>query len=227
MDKVCKNCGIIMTRRGKERPRDLKKRKYCSKECYKKIARYDRNVKNYSGQKINGIYLVRKEDSPKSPMVKYVCICHCGKEFLTRYHRLADGSTSSCGCHKSEKLREAARARIGPLSGRWNPEITDEDRKARLVRTFDEGAYWRGQVYKRDGRVCKICKTTKGILQGHHLDGWHWCKERRLDISNGVILCKECHLEFHKVYGNSHNTSEEFFEFYLVKTSTINAEKEE
>lgn len=51
-------------------------------------------------------------------------------------------------------------------------------------------------------------------LTAHHLDGYSWCKEKRLDINNGITLCKECHEDFHIIYGTKNNTKEQFFEYY-------------
>ena len=50
-------------------------------------------------------------------------------------------------------------------------------------------------------------------MNSHHLDGYDWCKERRIDINNGVCLCENCHKEFHKIYGYGNNTKEQYIEF--------------
>lgn len=47
----------------------------------------------------------------------------------------------------------------------------------------------------------------------HRLDGWSWCKERRLDVSNGVTLCEGCHKSFHAAYGNNSNTEAQYEDF--------------
>ena len=41
----------------------------------------------------------------------------------------------------------------------------------------------------------------------------NWCRERRIDITNGVCLCEVCHKEFHKLYGKGDNTKEQYIEF--------------
>jgi 5-methylcytosine-specific restriction endonuclease McrA len=80
-------------------------------------------------------------------------------------------------------------------------------------RCIVEVTYWRNDVYKRDNYTCQICGLRGGKLNAHHLDGYHWCKERRFDIDNGVTLCKDCHDEFHQTYGRKNNTEEQFNKF--------------
>ena len=69
---------------------------------------------------------------------------------------------------------------------------------------------WVRQVFDRDSFTCDICNQVGGELNAHHLDGWNWCKEKRFLLSNGVTLCKKCHLNFHRVYGNGDNTRQQY-----------------
>ena len=55
------------------------------------------------------------------------------------------------------------------------------------------------------------------MLNAHHLDGWNWCKDKRFKTSNGITLCEDCHVEFHKEYGYGNNTKEQFQEFKEFK----------
>ena len=42
-------------------------------------------------------------------------------------------------------------------------------------------------IYKRDNWTCKITNEIgHGNLRAHHLDGYNWCKEKRIDINNGI-----------------------------------------
>lgn len=78
-------------------------------------------------------------------------------------------------------------------------------------------------LFERDGYICQCCgnKSGKGNpikLNAHHLNGYHWCKEERYDINNGVTLCEYCHDakyigSFHNIYGRKNNTREQFEEF--------------
>ena len=100
----------------------------------------------------------------------------------------------------------------GKDSPNYNPNITDEEReKGRNIEGIQE---WRKGVYKRDNYTCQKCGDNKGgNLVAHHLDGYHWNKEHRTDINNGVTLCVSCHKSFHKTYGNHDNTKEQYEEW--------------
>ena len=81
-------------------------------------------------------------------------------------------------------------------------------------------------------KVCSKCGLEKsvsefyrkgngfeGVMEPHHLDGYNKFKEKRTDINNGILLCVNCHKEFHKIYGYGNNTKEQFKEFYKNKTN--------
>jgi len=102
--------------------------------------------------------------------------------------------------------------RFGKKNPNYNIEITDEEREnGRLIEGY---GVWRRQVYERDNFTCQCCGDNKGgNLTAHHLDGYSWCKEKRTDIDNGITLCKTCHIQFHKIYGNFNNTKQQFIEY--------------
>jgi hypothetical protein len=55
---------------------------------------------------------------------------------------------------------------------------------------------WRTGVFERDGFRCVECGAKKDI-QAHHIKSWKKNKELRYVISNGVTLCRCCHLKAH------------------------------
>lgn len=72
---------------------------------------------------------------------------------------------------------------------------------------------WRKDVLKRDNHTCRCCGQKQGKLNVHHLNGYGWCVEQRADVDNGATLCEDCHKLFHKIYGNKHNTAEQYYDF--------------
>lgn len=61
-----------------------------------------------------------------------------------------------------------------------------------------ENNTWRKRVFKRDKYTCKLCGLTSydGIrLNAHHIRPYKDYNHLRLDVSNGITLCHECHLK--------------------------------
>lgn len=63
-------------------------------------------------------------------------------------------------------------------------------------RNSDEYRRWRKAVFVRDNFQCQHCGTKRDI-QAHHIKPWARCEELRYDVSNGITLCKSCHLNAH------------------------------
>ena len=122
---------------------------------------------------------------------------------------------------QDEEFRNKMKER---MSGENNPlyklELTEEDREyRRCQKGYDE---WSRQIKEQANYTCDICNTRGCKLHSHHLDGYNWCKERRLDLTNGVCLCEQCHKEFHKLYGQGDNTKQQYIEFKESKLTNRN-----
>lgn len=135
--------------------------------------------------------------------INWMCSCECGgiaikkAQYFTTEHKYKE----NCGCLTSE-IR---------IKSSVNPNITDEDRENRK-RNLVLGAFaWRKAIIKRDVN-CKICGDTSAT-NIHHIKGWSKHPELRVDVNNGVLLCEECHKDFHSQYGNYNFTKEDFNEF--------------
>lgn len=122
------------------------------------------------------------------------------------------------GCRQCANINNS-----GPNNNKWNPNLTDEERKENESRQSDPRIKsWRKQVFKRDGYTCQICGSNKrNSLKAHHLDGYNWCVEKRYDVDNGITLDDDCHLLFHSSFGYGNNTKLQFEEFLLSKNHQI------
>lgn len=168
--------------------------------CRNQKARYSK-LKNLCKKrfgKLKVIKLLPKDGQQR----KYLCKCDCGNYKEIKGLLLRRG-TKSCGC--ITKLDK-----IGEKHHSYNVNLTDEDRKNN--RNSSIIIRWRNKIFNIHGKKCYICYSRIKIIV-HHLDGWHWCKERRLDVTNGIPLCEKCHKEFHKKYGRKNNTEQQFKEF--------------
>lgn len=148
----------------------------------------------------NGCTLISTEYKNLPSSLRY--ICKCGRESISSFATFKD--SKKCKKCSFENLK--------------NPDITDEDRVNQ--RKIDGYSNWRTEVYERDSYTCQCCGDNwSGRLNAHHKDGYHWCKERRIDVSNGVTLCEECHrlgdYSFHALYGNTNNTENQYDEWLL------------
>lgn len=93
----------------------------------------------------------------------------------------------------------------------WNLNLSDEDRLS--DRKYLEYTEFVRRVIKRDNYTCHYCGKRNNNIEVHHLDGYNWCKEKRVDDTNGVTLCADCHKAFHSIYGYGNNTKEQFEEW--------------
>lgn len=133
----------------------------------------------------------------------------CGKKVYKIEYLVKRNKYQFCSkeCHykwKSENL-------IGENSPTWNPNITNEERV--MGRNYPEYTKFKKLVMKRDNYTCDVCGQVGSDLNVHHLNGYHWDKENRVNINNGVTICEKCHRKFHNNYGYRNNTKKEYKEF--------------
>jgi HNH endonuclease/NUMOD3 motif len=100
----------------------------------------------------------------------------------------------------------------GENNWNYNPNLSPEERER--IRATSEYWEWRKAVYERDNYTCQCCGDNRGgNLVAHHLYSYSDYPTLRTDLENGVTLCKDCHISFHKQYGFGKNTKEQFIEF--------------
>ena len=218
--------------------------KQCPKCSNEKVHEKQRNnikiIKNYiEGKEGNGCKLLSTEYKNNKTPLKIQCAC--GEIFEVNFNNFQNGQKqcSKCGITRRSgennpmnrpELREMVSKRqkelwrneeyrshhCGENNPHWNPNLTDEERKKK--RNIEGYSEWREDVYERDNYTCQCCGNNKGgNLNAHHLNCYHYDKEHRIDINNGITLCEDCHKEFHKIYGYGNNTIAQFREFLFNK----------
>lgn len=95
----------------------------------------------------------------------------------------------------------------------WNMDVPESFRL--LKRRGYENDVWKLAVKNKYENKCSICKDSKNI-QAHHLMSFHKYPSLRYEVGNGVCLCKNCHIKFHKYYGYKNNEKYQFDEFLNI-----------
>lgn len=99
---------------------------------------------------------------------------------------------------------DRVRCRSCSKKGHRNPQfgkLTSSSPKSRCT-LIQRSEYknWRDSVYRKDAFTCQICGSVGGKLNADHIKPWADFPELRYEISNGRMLCVECHLEVTKKY---------------------------
>ena len=209
----------------------------CGKEKTVKIQIYNSAEHHFCSCKCRSKYRSLYEsgiNSDRYDRVKIECEI-CGKtSYITKTqynnttHHYCSKKCSSIGwtkfySGKDNPLYERKRPdMLGDKNSSWNPNLTQRDRE--YGRISEELKKWRLDVLERDNYTCQITGKRGGELNCHHLNSYHWDKENRTNVDNGITLSKEIHELFHHIYGYKNNTKEQFEEF---KQRYINKEFEE
>lgn len=147
----------------------------------------------------------------------------CGKKYKEKYRDYyKHNHDGKCYCHAcANKLFNS-----GELNYNWNFNKTVEERIN--GRQNEEYINFTKRVLCRDKYTCKCCnKNISGKMEVHHLDGYNWCVEKRLDDENAITLCSKCHSNFHSIYGYGNNTKQQFNEwigYILTQPDTYKGE---
>lgn len=159
---------------------------YCSRKC-----KGTYRTQNYVGE--NGANF---KNGNRVRMFKMTC-SECGKEFNKEGCQAGKWEKQFCS-RKCQKLyyRKHNETWKGENSPRWKGGCFVAER----TRFMQSPPYreWRRDVFKRDQFTCQICKLPKsGRLNAHHIKSYVDYPELRVDISNGITLCNECHKKVH------------------------------
>ena len=152
-----------------------------------------------------GLVLLSDESEYKGANSSLRVIGLCGHE-TTVHVRTVQREEYKGLCHDCN-----IESRSGENSYNWGGGTYNYEREKES--TLYPAKKWRRDVYKRDDYTCQCCGIRGGRLNAHHLNGYKWCVEQRTDVNNGATLCVDCHKLFHKIYGNKHNTAEQYYDF--------------
>ena len=219
----CEHCGVNFV---KTKGNITGKRSFCSRKCKDEWQREglkgDNNPfknKKHSEESILKMKKtqlekgLRGKNNPRYNRVLVNCE-ECGESVLKIPYSVSRSKHQYC----SKKCKDIGRARevVGKNNPNYNPNLSDEDR---ISRTKILGyAHFKNSVIRRDDFKCVICESDENLVV-HHLNSYHWDKDNRLNPDNAVVLCYDCHRDFHQKYGQKFNTKKQFEEFKKTPTS--------
>lgn len=150
------------------------KRHFCSRKCYAVQWGLDR-----TGNK-----------NPKwNPLVHKKCEI-CNKDFAG--HKTRGILPRYC----SKKCFAVSRKELftGENNPRWNGGITAV---GDAIRHSPEYIAWRNACGNRDKKKCQLCGTWRKVIV-HHIKTFEKYPKLRLEITNGITLCRGCHVKIHR-----------------------------
>lgn len=94
--------------------------------------------------------------------------------------------------HSIESRIKMSLKRRGSNSSNWKGGVSKTNE---LIRKGIDFRIWRESVFSRDDWTCQECKLRGGELHAHHIKPFAYFPELRFDVSNGLTLCKDCHMK--------------------------------
>lgn len=141
-----------------------------------------------------------------------VCKCDCGKVIDVANTRLKARKTRSCGCLHTEIFKLCKKLK-GKHHPNWKGGISGQRHKLMSTTVYKT---WRTSVYERDNYTCQKCKQVGYELRAHHIESYAEHENKRCDVNNGVTLCNQCHLKFHKTHGRKNINRKQLDRFLLT-----------
>lgn len=162
------------------------------------------NEKNFNaGDRFGDLTFIERVRAGRSRF-----ICDCGNAKEINNYNVRSGKTRSCGC--ARKSNHVYSDNTGAKHPNWKGGSSSN--RERFMQSVIYKA-WRLDVFERDAFTCDKCNQVGGSLEAHHLAPYHSHYALRVDLDNGIALCKECHGEFHNKYGRTKFTPADYLEF--------------
>ena len=178
------NCYICNKELKRREPNKMKRNKhhFCSKSCY---------VIHWANER-------RGEKNPRwNPNNGRICEI-CSKAFRGRPKK--NGQPAK---YCSKKCFAISRKEWfkGENNPRWKGGIADIGTK---IRHSDEYIKWRNACGTRDRIKCRFCGIKKPLIV-HHIKTFEKYPKLRFEVSNGITLCRGCHIKLHREHRGIHD----------------------
>lgn len=143
------------------------------------------------------------------------CICSCGAKVAKNGSDMKSGKIKTCG-NKSYH-------NTGENNPNWKDGATEKNYSDRYTQEY---LNWHCNILKKDNYTCQCCGQYSGDLEVHHIRDFATYKELRTNVSNGLVLCRNCHNptvpgSFHNMYGTIGKSPEELEEYINSKRKSL------
>lgn len=156
----------------------------------KGIARTE-EVKQKIREKLIGRFT--KENNPAWKGGREISCLVCGK---TRWVKPSKIKKNGNFCSRECVHKYLSEHYAGKNAFTWKGGVTEIHHELRIYVLYK---LWRKSVFTRDEFICQECGNKKGgNLNAHHILSFANFPHLRLNIKNGITLCKECHKKIHE-----------------------------
>jgi len=124
------------------------------------------------GERYGRLIILSEEEKIKKARI-FRCLCDCGKETTVRLNSLRQGRTRSCGCLRSELIKER-------MEEEGNPMWKGDEVGYGALHLWVTEKYPKKEVCECCGKVDPCDLANKGIYN-RELKNWEW-------------LCRKCHM---------------------------------
>lgn len=172
-DIVCLECNMLFHAKGT-------KQRFCSHNCWM----------NYKTRNKIGLWGGYKwtDEHKKKQSIRV-------KEYFKTHKHYSKGKKLPNRSGKNHplwgKVRPDMRGKNNPL---WKGGVAVINRGIRLSYDY---SHWRKEVFNRDDFTCQECGVRGVFLHAHHIKSFAEHSALRLEVDNGITLCKECHTMIH------------------------------
>ena len=137
----------------------------------------------------------------------YFAVCeHCGEIVQKPLCRMTRNKRIFCNkkCAYAYRIGNIPwnKGTKGVMPIPWNKGMRTakhpKDKDYQEYRLCSEYLDWRKKCLKRDLHLCQLCGTKKKV-EVHHIKSYKDFPEERINIDNGIALCRSCHMWVHNV----------------------------
>jgi 5-methylcytosine-specific restriction endonuclease McrA len=185
-------CDIMQTEKQRKKAEYMKayRQKNIEREREKDRVRCAKRRKTKEYQEYHLDY--RESKGLNSKIVGYFVECdNCGKIIKKPLCRIIRHDNITCSKKCGYEIREFI-----PWNKGKQFSTKAKDRNYKRHREFLEYKNWHDDCLKRDWYKCQLC-SSKDRIEVHHIKSYKDYQNDRVDINNGITLCKSCHLWVH------------------------------